>query len=283
MKFELDGGVAGGGSEQIVTSAPYAASFAGVSQAEHSISIVLVDENSVEQTGGDVTDSVSAVGVGDYYVAFGDSITFGFGDDVFSDDTSADGRNSGGGYSPILNDLLTAAKQYPHTVVNEGVSGDTSIDGLAAINAVIARNPGANFYLLKFGMNDARVNNATPSGLGLGPSDAGYDGTFKDNMQQIIDAIQATGAQVVLSRVNPALGDSSNGAQYPNPETGARTVNIIEFNLVVGELETENNLSIIGPDFFDFFLQNFSTEYFDNIHPNGAGYESMADLWADQL
>ena len=283
VKFELDGGAAGGGSEQIVTSAPYTASFAGVSLAEHSISIVLVDENSVEQTGGDVTDSVSAVGVGDYYVAFGDSITFGFGDDVFSDDTSADGRNSGGGYTPILNDLLTADRQYPHTVVNEGVSGDTSIDGLAGINAVIGRNPGANFYLLKFGMNDARVNNPTPSGIGLQPGDAGYVGTFKDNMQQIIDAIQATGAQVVLSRVNPALGDSSNGAQYPDPETGARTVNIIEFNLVVGELETENNLSIIGPDFFDFFLLNFSAEYFDNIHPNGAGYESMADLWADQL
>ena len=102
-------------------------------------------------------------------------------------------------------------------------------------------------------------------------------------MQQIIDAIEATGAEVVLSRVNPALGDSSNGAQYPNPETGGRTVNIIEFNLVVGELETENNLSIVGPDFFDHFLQNISTEYFDNIHPNGVGYESMADLWADEL
>jgi len=283
VKFELDGGLAGGGSEQIVTTAPYTATFAGVSQAEHSIDIVVVDDLLNEQTGNDVTDSVTSVGVGDYYVAFGDSITFGVGDDNPADDTSIDGRNTGGGYAPILNDLLTADRNYPHTVENEGVPGDTSIDGLAGIAAVIAEHPVANFYLLKFGMNDARPATTTPSGLGLAPGDAGYAGTFKDNMQQMIDAITATGADVVLARVNLALGDSAMGTQYPNPETGARTVNIFEFNLVIDELVAENSLSIAPPDFYDYFLLEFSTEYFDNIHPNGVGYESMADLWFDEL
>ena len=283
VKFELDGGLAGGGSEQIVTSAPYEATFTGVNQAEHSIDIVVVNDQSVEQSGADVTDSVSAVGVGDYYVAFGDSITFGFGDDIASDDTSIDGRNTGGGYTPNLNDALTSAKGYPHTVENEGVQGDTSIDGAAGINAVISRHPEANFYLLKFGMNDARPTETTPSGLGLSSGDAGYNGTFKDNMQQMIDAITAAGATVALAKVNIALGDSASGSQYNNPETGARTVNIIEFNLVIDELVSENSLAITPPDFFDFFLQNNPSEYFDNIHPNGDGYDSMADLWADEL
>jgi len=182
-----------------------------------------------------------------------------------------------------LNDVLTAAKSYPHTVENEGLPGDTSSDGLAVIAAVIARHPDANFYLLKFGMNDARPNAPTPSGLGLAPGDAGYAGTFKDNMQQMIDSIIAAGADVALAKVNPALGDSASGSQYSNPENGARTVNIIELNLVIDELVTENSLTIAPPDFYDYFLLNYSTEYFDNIHPDGTGYDSMADLWGDEL
>jgi hypothetical protein len=56
-----------------------------------------------------------------YYVAIGDSITFGEGDDDPSDDISQDGRNSGGGYEPILNDRLTdMTGGVPHTIVNEG-------------------------------------------------------------------------------------------------------------------------------------------------------------------
>ena len=117
----------------------------------------------------------------------------------------------------------------------------------------------------------------------MSAGDAGYNGTFKDNMQQMIDAITATGATVALAKVNIALGDSASSSQYNNPETGARTVNIIEFNLVIDELVSENSLAITPPDFFDFFLQNNPSEYFDNIHPNGDGYDSMADLWADEL
>jgi phosphodiesterase/alkaline phosphatase D-like protein len=38
---------------------------------------------------------------GEYYVAVGDSITFGSQDDISGDDTSLDGRNAGGGFEPI--------------------------------------------------------------------------------------------------------------------------------------------------------------------------------------
>ena len=283
VKFEIDGGFSGGGSEEVVTSPPYTTSFTGLVQAEHSIDIVLVDDQSVEQSGDDVSDFISDVGVGDYYVAFGDSITFGVGDDEPSDDTSIDGRNTGGGYTPILNDILTSNKNYPHTIENEGFPGITSIDALNIVTEVIARHPNANFYLLKLGMNDARPNSSTPSGLGLSSGDAGYSGSFKDNMQQMISAITATGAQVALARVNVALGDFFDSTPYPVPEDGARSINIAEYNLVIDELIGDNSLAITPPDFFNYFLENFGTEYSDNIHPNGIGYDSMADLWAEEL
>jgi len=60
------------------------------------------------------------------YVAFGDSITMGGGsngDDYTPDDTSLDGRNTGGGYEPILNNLLTSATGIPHSIINEGTVG----------------------------------------------------------------------------------------------------------------------------------------------------------------
>ena len=72
-------------------------------------------------------------GIDNYYVAIGDSITDGFGDDDPSDDISMDGRNSAGGFEPILNDLLTAMTGESHTIVNEGVGGAPSSNGLASI------------------------------------------------------------------------------------------------------------------------------------------------------
>jgi lysophospholipase L1-like esterase len=283
VKYSLDGGFAGGGSEVTVTTPPYTTVFTSVLMAEHIIDIVVVDDVGTEQTGNDVTDQVTQVGVGDYYVAVGDSITVGVGDDVTSDDASLDGRNSGGGYTPILNDFLTAAKSYPHTVINEGSAGETSAGGLARINSILTRHTSANFYLLKYGMNDARPATPVPSGLGLDPGDTGYAGSFKDNMKQMIDVIEASGSTVSLAKVNIALGDSATGSQYPNPETGARTLNIIQFNLVIDELVTENSLPIVPPDFYTYFLNNNATEYSDNIHPNGIGYDSMSDLWGAQL
>jgi hypothetical protein len=67
-------------------------------------------------------------------ISMGNSITEGLGDDIAADDVSQDGKNSGGGFQPILNDLLTAYEGgFPHDIVNEGVGGDTSADGLAFI------------------------------------------------------------------------------------------------------------------------------------------------------
>jgi len=188
----LDGGLAGGGEEITLTSAPFNTTFTNVSQAEHSVEVVVIDETGAEQAGPDVVAQVSQVGVGDYYVAVGDSITFGTGDDITSDDQSADQRNSSRGYTPILNDLLTAGKNYPHTVINAGVPGETAEDGASRIAAVIASNPLANFYLLKFGMNDSQPGNPVPSGLGLNPGDPGYANSYKAQMVQIIDQIQLT-------------------------------------------------------------------------------------------
>jgi lysophospholipase L1-like esterase len=192
------------------------------------------------------------------YVAVGDSITRGSHDDIFAD---------GIGYEPILGNLLTAA------VANEGVSGTSSADGVASIPSVLSEYPSANYYLVMYGSNDA-YNDATtaavPSGMGLFPGDPGYADSYKDNMQKIVSAIQAAGKTPYL-------------AEVPYTSAPFRSDSMIqEYNVVIDELVLTNNISVVPPAFYAYFLAH-QGELADGLHPNGTGYQSMANLWFNAL
>jgi lysophospholipase L1-like esterase len=236
--------------------------------------------------------------LGDYYVAFGDSITAGYGDDIISDDISLDLRNAGGGYEPILNDLLTAAKGYSHTVVNQGIGGEESIDGRARIQNVIDAHPLADYFLILFGTNDSAGSMPVISGWHveeerlLEPGESGYAGSFLDNMQRIINAILAAGKEPILAKVPITLGPCSSCERFPgDPDTAGRNSVIKEYNLVIQGLKknVSNNITVQPPDFYALFNEDvpggkrYDFEYFDNLHPNGTGYQSMAALWLDAL
>lgn len=227
-------------------------------------------------------------------IAMGDSITEGFGDDITADDSSQDGKNNGGGFEPILNDLLTAYELgFPHDIVNEGVGGDISADGVAFIPTALALYPHAKKYLLLYGTNDSDIWAPVPSGRGLNPGDAGYPGTYKDNMQQIIDAINNAGKEVCLAKILIALGDGPFSIPFPDPDNAARNLLIKEYNQVVDELvnDPSNAITMPPPDFYNYFKDidpvtgnpRYVDQYADNLHPNGLGYQSMANLWFDAL
>ena len=227
-------------------------------------------------------------------ITLGDSITEGYGDDISADDISQDGRNNGGGFQPILNNLLTAhEKGFPNNIINEGVGGDTSADGLAYISTALVLYPAAKSYLVQYGTNDANPMLPIPSGKGLHPGDPGYPGTYKDNLQQIINAINGAGKQVCLAKPPITLGDTVNGTQYVDPDTGARNLQIKEYNQVIDELVNDfsNHIIIIPPNFYNYFKEidpvtgnsRYKDQFSDNLHPNGIGYQSMAELWFEAL
>jgi lysophospholipase L1-like esterase len=191
---------------------------------------------------------------GETYVAVGDSITYGEGDDIPGD---------GIGYEPILADLLGAM------IANEGVSGATSANGAAWISATLSAYPSASSYLIQYGTNDAWTP-MIPSGVGLNPGDAGYNGSYKDNMQKIISAILAAGKTPHLAK-----------APWTSDPTRSDTL-IQEYNVVIDELKITNGLAGASPDYYNWFKSN-PGELLDGIHPNGAGYQSMADLWFSAL
>ena len=195
-----------------------------------------------------------------YYVAIGDSITEGFADDLPGD---------GIGYAPVLEDLLNGAVVTRNLVFNEGVSGDRADDGLSKLPSILARHPAADLYLVQFGTNDVFL--PFTSGVGLSQGQPGYAGSYKDQMQQIINLIVAAGKDVALAKVPPL--------QAPYDDRNAL---LMEYNQVIDELVLANGISLIPPDFFCYFSANPS-QLVDRIHPGGAGYAGMAGIWRNSI
>ena len=103
-------------------------------------------------------------------VAFGDSLSAGFGADP------------GKSYPDFLQKEIDA-RGYPYHVVNAGVSGDTTTDGLERAGTVAALK--SAIVIVEFGGNDGL------RGLPVG--------TTRANLEQIITIMQKSGAKVVLA------------------------------------------------------------------------------------
>jgi acyl-CoA thioesterase-1 len=103
-------------------------------------------------------------------VAFGDSLSAGFG------------LAAGQSYPDDLQRLLDAA-HYPYQIVNEGVSGDTTTDGVQRLSDVIALHPAV--VILEFGAND---------GLRGVPVTEAYK-----NLTTMVEALQKSRARILLA------------------------------------------------------------------------------------
>lgn len=122
-----------------------------------------------------VSPSVSApsVSVDDtrpLIVAFGDSLSAGFGLDP------------GQSYPDDLQRLVDAAG-YRYRVANLGVSGDTTTDGVERLPSVLAMRPA--IVVLEFGGNDGLRGQPVASA--------------RQNMAGMIEALRKNGAQVVIA------------------------------------------------------------------------------------
>ena len=102
--------------------------------------------------------------------AFGDSLSAGFGLDP------------GQSYPDDLQRLIDAGG-FPYRVLNLGVSGDTTTDGLERLPSALALRPA--IVILEFGANDGLRGQPVASA--------------RQNMARMIEALQKTGAQVVLA------------------------------------------------------------------------------------
>ncbi len=158
----------------------------------------------------------------DTIVAFGDSLVRGVG------------ATNGEGFVFLL------SQKIGKPIINLGVSGDTTAEGLARISNVTKRNPGTVLVLL--GGNDY---------LKKVPQEETFE-----NLREIITKLQSNGAMVVLLGVRGGVLSDKFGNDFQSlaRETG----------------------SVYVPDVLDGIITNRSLMY-DTVHPNDKGYALIAE------
>ena len=166
---------------------------------------------------------------------FGDSITAGLG--VEPDEAY-----------PALIEQRVDSLHLPYTVVNAGLSGETTAGGRSRINWVLSRQP-VGVFVLELGGNDGL------RGLPLADT--------RKNLQAIIDTVRqkAPQAKIVLA-----------GMQIP-PNMGAAYA--ADFKKLYAETAAKNKLTLIP-----FLLENVGgiakLNQRDGIHPTPEGHKLVA-------
>jgi len=244
----------------------YTTQYTGVANGNHAITAVLRDAEG--QSVASATNDTVGVG-GNYYIAIGDSITNGEGDEDDSNNWT-ERIVANRGYEAPLADLLTDATGRPQIVFNEGIPGDESGDLENRIDSILERHPGANRVLMMIGTNDSDGNAATI---------AAYQG----HISNIATAIVDRGKDLWIAYPLPTYTDSP-----PTTLDGTRNGNIEDFIVDINTVVAGNSNISVGPDFYDseFRIDNnlaVAAYFSDNLHPNDAGYGEMATKWNDTL
>jgi acyl-CoA thioesterase-1 len=185
------------------------------------------------------------------YIAFGDSITSGFGDP----------KNTG--YPGRLEGLLTASTKAPVTVINDGLPGESTADGVSRIGSTLVA--GASGVLLMEGTNDLNARLSVD--------------TIVQNLDLMARKAEARGIPVVLATVIPRL---------PTADTDPTNLATSTLAGAIRDLAWATRRTLVDPFevFFVLTPDAFSQDYVggaDKLHPNAAGYDLLAHTFADVL
>lgn len=182
------------------------------------------------------------------YVAFGDSLTHGVGDETGQ-----------GGYPPRLQSLLTSAT-VTVTVENRGVDGETTVQGLSRLGTI--SGAAGDTLLLMEGTNDAFAD--------ISPE------TIASNLLAMVRKGRQQGFGKVLLSTVPPIGRTS---------TGTRTNLSIALSDAIRQAAYDSQVPQPDPHLGLFELTNLFATYYsgDGIHPNAAGYAELARIFADYI
>ena len=170
---------------------------------------------------------------GSTIVALGDSLTAGYG------------LPSGQGFAGQLQDTLRA-RGHDVTVIDAGVSGDTSTGGLARLDWSVPED--ADAVIVELGANDAL--------RGLDPS------ITRKALSDIVKRLKARGQRVLLAgmKAPPNLGDD-----YAE-----------EFDVIYPELAAAEEV-LFYPFFLDGVAADPALNQADGIHPSADGVAKIVE------
>lgn len=166
-------------------------------------------------------------------VALGDSLTAGFGVELSES------------YPSLLEKKLQE-NGYQYTVINAGVSGETSSGTLARVEWILTQNP--QIVIVETGANDGLRGVAV--------------NLLEDNLRQIVDLLHENNVAVLLAGMKMVW---NLGPVY-----------VEQFNEVYPKIASEKQVMLMP-----FFLKGVATKSDlntdDGIHPNSAGYRVIVE------
>jgi lysophospholipase L1-like esterase len=188
------------------------------------------------------------------YLAFGDSITLGVGDDP---------ARAEQGYPPRLEALLAAAG-IPAEVENHGVGGERTPQALVRVNSVL--NRGGDGFLLMEGSNDISRQISLETTI--------------FNLDEMARRAAARGIRPVHATVIPRIPWATID---PDNKTSDRLNQEIRTLAWAANRRLVDNFEVFGarPDPFGRLYVRDTDDHVG--HPNAAGYDVMAAAFADVL
>jgi lysophospholipase L1-like esterase len=182
-----------------------------------------------------------------YALAFGDSITEG--KEVY-DGQSILTR----GYLPYL-EAIYGSRIAMLQIIQDGVGGTTTTEGLVRLPSSLAENPYYKFVLILYGTNDAFGGQLAPEQIA-------------ENLGLMADMVREAGATPIIATLLPRFdegprerAEAVSEAIYPMARL--RGITICDFQKLFPD----------DPNLFSDF----------RLHPNQEGYEKMADYWFPAL
>jgi acyl-CoA thioesterase I len=187
----------------------------------------------------------------DTWFFMGDSITA-----FWANRATATGTNDPASHQPSFAAWINIDNpNYFPSMINGGIGGELTSNGLARLPANLADNPDYYYWALSYGSNDSAGNNANTT-------------IFKNNLQAMITMLLANGRMPVIPHI-PYAADGQHNF-------------ITNFNAVIDTLVATNHI-LAGPDLYTFFKANTNQLQSDGLHPNDAGMRSDNLLWSQAM
>lgn len=186
------------------------------------------------------------------YLAFGDSITFGVGDDP---------ARTAKGYTPRLQTLLQTAG-VSATVLNFGVGGEKTPEGLSRISGVLAQGSPGDVLILMEGTNDISQSVSLETTI--------------FNLDEMASRAETLSLSVIHATVIPRYPEARLDVENAlTDQLNGRIRNLA--GLRQRRLADPNEAYRNTPNLFAGF---YSTERPDPVgHPNAAGYDILARVF----
>lgn len=190
------------------------------------------------------------------YLAFGDSITFGVGDDP---------ARTAKGYTPRLQNLLQTAG-VSTTVINFGQGGENTVMALGRINSVLAQGTLGDVLILMEGTNDISQNISLETTI--------------FNLDDMASRAEILGMTAIHATVIP---------RYPEAKLDPENALTDQLNGRIRNLAGVRQRRLADPNEIyrntpNIYAGFYSTERPDPVgHPNAAGYDILARVFSNLL